>query len=615
MPDNLSKIQKMLLGYPVSMVAVFILSWIGKLLNIAYFESIMLIFSVIAIYKIIRENRSNVYAMPGTPILASMLIYSVCIMISFRMFILPSSPPTPEHLGLFYLDSYSIIGMTWTYIRGLPLIFAGFSGLLLGYHMLQSISQAVVFNFTKIDPFNIQFFIEPIFDWFMMVFIIFYGGIKIANFTFRKILIFSLGLFFTTSFFNFGFQSSLFTDPVSFYFGLPVFILFVFYIISYLNKERDLNIIYLTALFIYFAATKAILGIIIPLVLIILFLLKSYFEKTFSYKEILLFFSLGLGALFLKFTIFQHTIQKIYYDYDTTRSLAYQLFKQIYFIKDYVNIVYPVYRFFSSFFRNLPSYMLNWPVLVFSIVFITSKNFKKIVRNNKMPFLLIVIYFLVSISMRCLFASHGGDVYYSYYAQVVFMFLGVFVLDYIFTLNKIYYKRIAILFLIMGAINFILEMYNWNRIGWGKLPNAKGRVWDERATISYDEWLGMEWLKKNTGIYQIFFSDRRYYRHETKGIDLSRFYAYSALSGRQAFAQGEGAEASEDLKAISNERWNLIDNFLSSTAPAEQADLLRKIPADYFIQSLRFNKKDFSKINNLRLVYENRDIKIFKILK
>jgi len=613
--DDLSKIQRFILGFPVSMVIIFILSWLGKLLNIKYLECIMVAFSIIAIYKIIGE-RDKKYSVGGGFVLVSTLIYCVCIAITARMFILPSLPPTPQHPGLFYQDSLLHIGIVWGYTRGLPLEHARFSGVLFGYHILKNIHQAIVFNYTRINPFNIHFFIAPIFDWFMMVFIIFYGGLKIAKFSLRKISLFCLGLFFTSSFLGFGFQSDLFINPLSFYFGLPVFILFVFFIISYLNKQRQLSVIYLTALYLYFTATKAILGIIVPIVLLVLFLLKKFFlgEGHSFRKEMLLISSLGLGAILLRFTMFENTIHSLYYDYDISKSLAYQLFSQTHFLRDYIHIIYPVYRFFSSFLRSLPSYLLNWPVLLFLILLVFNSNFKKRVRDAKMPFIFIIIYFLVSISIRCLFGSTGGDVYYAWYTQAIFLLLGIFALDYIFTLDKIFYKLLAILSLVAASISYVYDLNIWHRVGWGKLP-SESRVWDERASISYNEWLAMEWLQNNSGADAVFFSDRRHFAHEATRIDLPRFYGYSALSGRQAFAEGETAEITGRFKDTAIERWNLINKFLYSADSAEQEAILKEIPADYFIQSLRFNKGNFLRINNLKLVYKNKDINVFRILK
>lgn len=627
--EDLSQIQCFVLGYPVSVVAISVLSWTGKLLRIKYPEITMLLFCALAIYKIEREGVNEKSSLKGRYILASIIIYCICIVFTFRMFILPSSPPAPGQEGLFYQDSFSNLGFIWSYLRGLPLIYAGFSGLPFGYHMLKNIHQAIIVVFTKIDPFNLHFLIQPLFDWFITVFIIFFGGVKIAKFSFSKAVIFCCGIFFTSAFFTAGFQGGLFTNPLSFYFGFPVFVLFIFLIISYLNGQRKLDIFYLTVLYIYFAASKAILGIIIPISLAALFAIKSFYKTRLSYpltegplrqggelhREVLLILSLGLSALLLKFTIFQHTIHGFSYDYEVSGSLAYKLFQRLDFLKDYINIIYPVYRFGSSFLRSLPGYILNWQVLLFFAIAASCRVFRKNIMKNKLQLIFIFIYFLVSISMRSLIASTGGDVYYAWYAQAVFLILGVIATDYVFSQKKIFYKVLAVFFLILGAVSFFSGMIGYTRIGWGMLPSAKGRIWDQRASVTFDEWQAMKWLQKNSDIKQVFFSDRRYYRHETKGTEYPRFYAYSALSGRQAFAEGECAETGAAVKAMAVERWRLINGFLFSDDPAEQQGLLKMIPADYFIQSRRFNKNDYSRLDNLRLVFENNDISIYRILR
>ncbi len=616
--QDLSKIQRCIFCYPVSMILIFILSWTGNLLNIKYLESLILLFSTMSIYKIIREDSRETQKCANLPIALSIFLYSICIIIVFRMFILPCSPPSPEYQGLYYQDTLWTVGNTWAYIRGFPLEDPKFSGVLFGYHMLQNIYHATVYKFTGIDPFYTLFSIGRIFYWFITVFLVFYGGLKIARFSLRKVIILCLGLFFTSAFFAGEAQNTLFTNPISWSFGLPVLILFIFYINSYLDKERELDIIYLAILFTYFTATKAILGIIVPIVLIAVFILrKSFFRKR---KEILFLFSLFLGAILLKITIFQNAIHELYYDYDTSKSLAYSIFTHMYFIRNYVDIIYPIYRFFSSFFRYLPRYLLNWPVLLFLIVFFTNNKFREKIKDIKGSIMFILVFFLVAISIGCILFFPGARIYNIWYTQIVFLFLGVFALDYILSINDLGYKIISILFLVLSMTVYTLSFALGVETGYGKLPSVKGRIWDPRASISYDEWLAMDWLKKNTGSDQIFFSDRRYFSPPGSEIDLPRFYGYTALSGRQAFAEGEGGNdpnkiPSKRLKSIVLGRWELINRFLSSMDPSEQEDLLKKIRADYFVQSLRFNKKDFSRVADLNLVYENKDIKIFQVFK
>ena len=347
----------------------------------------------------------------------------------------------------------------------------------------------------------------------------------------------------------------------------------------------------------------------------ILFMRKSFITKRFSVKEILLLIGLFLGAILLKFTMFQNTMHHLYYDYDVSKSLAYKLFCRIPFLRDYTDIIYPVYRFFSSFFRYLPKYILNWPVLLFLVLLSTSGRFREKIKDMKEFFIFVFVFFIVTITIGCLFIFPGAEMYHAWYIQIVFLLLGVISLDYILDVKGMNYRIIAVSLLVLSAILFAKDLIGWVKVGWGGLPNHQARIWNERASISYGEWSAMRWLRENTAPDEIFFSDRRYVPHESRRGDFPRFSAYTALSGRQAFAEGETETFRGEYKAMAVERWKLIDEFLSSTDLARQKALLKDIKADYFVQSLRFNKRDFSKADNLNLVYENEDIKIFKILR
>lgn len=372
----------------------------------------------------------------------------------------------------------------------------------------------------------------------------------------------------------------------------------------------------MTALFIYFTATKATLGLVIPAVLIIMSIFNLW-KKDFSYKETRLIFGLLSGALLLKFTMFQNAVHEIHYDYDITRSLAYALFRRTPFIKNYTDVIYPVYRFLSNFFRYLPQYVLNWPFLLFFILLSTNSGFRKKMGETRRPLVFIFIFFSISIIGGSLLSLPGAGDYFILYAQVIFIFLGMFALDYILSKDIFAYRFIAVLFLVSGMVTFRAELVKWIKTGWGELPAVKRRIWDERASINYGEWSAMKWLRNNSNDDELIFSDRRYFTHETMGFDVPRFYGYSVLSGRQALAEGECylQFIPERYKKIVVERWALINQFLSSSDISEQINLLKNIKADYFIQSLRFNNADFSKINNLKLIYENDSIKIYKIIK
>jgi len=227
----------------------------------------------------------------------------------------------------------------------------------------------------------------------------------------------------------------------------------------------------------------------------------------------------------------------------------------------------------------------------------------------------MLIFILVSMSCVVFFNFEGGGAYFYMYCLIPILLLSTFAFDHLRIKNNNLFKIISLIVMFVGVFCFINLSISWRNYGWGGFPNNENRrIWDKRATINYDEWEAMKWLKDNSNLNEVFFSDRRYFAHEKLGKELGRFFGYSALTGRQAFAEGDDFIQGEN-KIIVNEHWNLVNGFLFSNNRLEQEKLLREIQADYFVQSLRFNNKDYLGLDSLKLVYENKSIKIFKILK
>ena len=612
--EKLTKIQRCIFGYPVSIIAIFIFAWIGNLFNIHYLPAVILIFTGLSINQIIKDYKRE----PVGPLeidnpaaLIHILFYSICVMITYFLFTIPTAPPTPEYLGLYYQDSLFTVGNTWSFIRGFPLYDPRCSEALFGYHMLQNIYQATVSNFTKIDPFNIHFYIEPIFDWFLFIFIVVFGGIKIAKLSLTKVIIFSVGLFFTSGIASYTLVGHMFFNPLSAFFGLPAFIMFVYYMISYYSKEGHLDIFYLTILFIYTSATKVIFIFLIPVTLLIMFV-YNLFKKQFKYKkEIILGLCLIIAGLFLKYTIYLNSMENVVILRQINpNSTVYNLLNKIYFIGNYKNIIFPIYRYFRDMILSILRY---WPSLLFFILFFADKKFQR--KNKNTANLFMLIFIIVPMSCISFFNFEGGDTYFYMYSLIPILLLSTFAFDYIRSKNNNLFKILSTIVVIIGVVYFVNFSIDYRNLGWGGFPKDENRrIWDTRATMNYDEWEAMEWLKNNTNRNEVFFSDRRYFAHERWDTELGRFFGYSALSGRQAFAEGDDFIHGEN-KIIIDEHWNLVNKFLFSSNRLEQEKILREIQAGYFVQSLRFNDKNYSGIKNLKLIYENKSINIFKILK
>jgi hypothetical protein len=611
--EKLTKIQSCIFGYPVSIIVIFVSAWIGNLINIHYLPAVMLIFTGLSINQISKDYKNEPTVslkIENSAVITHILFYSICVIVTFIMFTIPTATPTAKHLGLYYRDSLWTIGNTWSFIRGFPLYDSRCSDILFGYHMLQNIYQATVFNFTKIDPFNIHFYIEPFFDWFLLVFIVVFGGMKIAKLSLSKVIIFSVGLFFTSSIASNTLMGHMFFNPLSAFFGLPAFIIFIYYMISYFNKKGNLDIFYITILFIYMSATKTIFIFLIPVTLLIMFV-YNLFKKQFKYKkEIILGICFIMAALLLKLTIYKNSIEAVELLKISSNSRVYYLLDKIYLIKNYKDIIFPLYIFLKSIVMSILHY---WPSLLFFILFFIDKRFQKENKNTANLFMLV----FVIITMTCVsfFYFAGGGPYFYMYSLIPILLLSTFAFDHLQSTKNNLFKILSTIVVIIGVVYFVNISINWRNRGWGDFPNDENtRIRDNRATIDYGEWKGMQWFKDNTKLKEVFFTDRCDLTHENSGNESGTFFGYSALTGRQAFAEGNDYIGGKN-RIIVYEHWSLVNDFLLSNDYLEQEKLLREIPADYFIQSLRFNDKDYSGLDNLELVYENNSIKIFKILK
>lgn len=615
--EKLTKIQRCIFGYPVSIIAISIFAWIGNLFNIHYLPVIILIFTGLSITQILKDYKNEPAVslkIENSAVITHILFYSICVMTTYFLFTIPTAPPTPEYLGLYHPDSLWTVGNTWSFIRGFPLRDSRCSEVLFGYHMLQNIYQATVFNFTKIDPFNIHFYIEPIFDWFLFIFIVVFGGIKIAKLSLSKVIIFSIGIFFTSSIATNDLPARMFYYPLSVFFGLPAFIMFIYYMTSYFNKKGNLDIFYLTILFIHMSATKVIFLLLVPATLLLMFV-YNLFKKQFKYKkQIILGICLMIAGLFLKYTIYKNSanvlvLRNINDFHINSNSTVYNLLDKIYFIRIYKDLIFSWYTYFKEMILSPFRY---WPSFLFFILFFKDKKFRR--DSENIGNLFMIIFILILMSFVILFYFPGGTWYFYDYALILILLLTTFAFDYLKNKKNIIFKIISTMVIIIGIVCFVNNSITWRNIGWGDFPNDENRrIWDKRATIDYHEWEGMQWFKNNTKPDEIFFTDRRDFENDTSGIEIGTFFGYSALSGRQAFAEGDCYLYGEN-KIIANEHWNLVNAFLKSNDHLEEEKILREIKANYFIQSLRFNNQDYSGIDNLKLIYENKSIKIFKML-
>jgi hypothetical protein len=610
---HLSLVQKMFFGYPVSIVLIFLLSWIGKTFSIDYLEYVPIIISIIAVYKIFRDYESEHIQTENKKVSTLLIIifYSICISITFITYIIPCAPPTTQYVGLYYQDSLWTVGNTWSYIRGFPIIDARFSEIPFSYHILQNIYHATIYKITGIDPFYLLFYICPIFDWLILIFCLIQGALKIAELSERMTIIFACVLLFASFPYTLGWHGHLYYVLISFFFGFPSFLMFIFILHAYFNQKKSLFVMYVAILYIIMAATKAILIIIVPVSLFIIFVIK-YFKKSYAVKELVLGILIILGTLALYYTIYNDASTGTFEYYIVDKESKFYYYATKYFQLDslYLLILHYLYVLFRR-------YLFYLPFCFVSIVVIFNKNFRNDIFSQYYFNCFFVSFMFVCSIMVSFFSIKGADGYFFWYTQVIQLLYFSSAVDYVWHDKKFsIIKLLSIFTIAFGIIYFINNVNNWTKSGWGSFSkNAETRIWDLRATIDVYEWQALQWAKKNLGIHKVFITDRRRFRHEGDNEEVGRFFAYSAISGMQAYAEGDDPLFIKQSLGTARRKWQTIDKFLLSSNIEEQDYTLNQIPADYFIQSLRFNNKSYSQLANLQLIYSNESIRIYKILK
>jgi hypothetical protein len=685
---RLNNISKMILGIPISFAVLFILSIGGKSIGFIYLPILLILVSIISIYKIIKQKKKVITKTSIYININIIAFYSLCVSLFFILFTLSVHPPSLLRYGLYYQDSLWTVGNTWSVLRflgGGSLVDSRFIGLPFSYHMLQNFYQANLYLFTGIDPFNIHFYLEPLFDWFIIISIFVIGGIKIAKLKIGHVIIFGVLLFFMASkYLTSGYLEHLYYNPLSMFFGFSSFILFIYIVYSSFVQKKNIDVIYFLSILLIIFSTKAHLLIIIPVsLLIIMVILKKYDRET-------LFIGIGVIIIIfiLKITIYNGSsgtlkvqdlsiiISKInqYVDIETTKLIS---------IKYLLYIIYAIIRTIKDFMQFLID-----PIIAIGIilVFLNNKIYKYLKKINGI-IIYSFIFIMISFLLKAVFVFSGGNLYFFWYSRIMLLFIIMIILyrvrnsnvlddikiykllalniiftlvfvillfhnsnesilfkmyslkysillvgfltgiiflyffifnknlqSFIYSKNILRFRNIFILIIMFGLFNFYDLINEFIETDWCHISRDNKKIWDTRATVDLHEWKAMKWLKTNANSSEVFISDRRFFLHERSGENVGNFFAYSALSGLQAFAEGDNF-IFEKNKEITNQRWKLINNFLGSKNIVKQDSIMKVIHADYFIQSKRFNNNNYNDIPSLKLAYSNKSVNIYKIVR
>ena len=610
-PSDDTTFEKIIMGYPISLFIILITNGASNYLAIPNLSFIMIIFSIWSLISIIKRQERFFPKVKRNTYLILNITLVVYLTLSFVTYIIPNGLPTPDSVGLIYKDSLWMVGSTWSVIRGgFPFIDARADEIPYYYHMLQNIIHATNYSVTQIDPFYLLCYLGPIFNIYILICTLIIGSNKFLEKNTKITLFLCLAFLFTAG----GYFHHIFSNPLTFSFGLHAIVLMFLKSYEYFKHKTRLDILYFIILFIIIGTTKVILLLVIPPAFGVVFLYRLFAKREFNKRELILGIAMIVALLCIK---------EMYYGDVGGISLKAGLPNST------------VFNFLKDTFKTVPLKMLEsvfalylcikflpriafWPAILFVMLLFRS-DFRKELRFNReytIFCLSFIIFCIVGANFLGLSAP-GAETYLYWYAMIGCNFLVPLIIPSVFHKKRSFIKPI-----LFATISYQLLMFVWSiassyqNPGYYWWPGFSNRVPHASATIDYGEWKGLTWLKENTPTNSIILSDRHQIIRPNRIIrrSPSHFFGYSAISGRQLYAEGTGY-LFDNFQTTAADRWNEITKFLESSDRKAQEALLESFDVDFMIHSLRFREHDYSNLTNIKPVYRNNSIVIYKINK
>lgn len=612
------------IGVMLTIIEYFIFYAIDFKIGLYYFGPILSVLEIVLIMKrngIKRLPLQIINKLNEIPI-QLWFILSILIFVTFWGLTLAYPMPDLKGVASYNQDLLWTIGNTESLIRSFPPIDARLSGIIFLYHYFVSIHLAVLGIVSKIDPVQLFFKFSQIGKLFFLTFTTFVLGITYFN-NKKKAIYFTWVYFFTNCasliyafyngygiFLNINFVH-LTNDP----FGYELSIAFMFLVVSLLIDEfrsNKINVenLFLIAIFSFIAiGSKGPTGLVLSgtlIVICIISLIKNDYNKKilFVYGIIIntIFFVVYLWLLnresampmvFLPgITVYRGAIGWLICKISSIRFMQGIL----------CNIFVPLHFIFFLPFAAIP------------FMFWLYTKLKKLKKITMLEF--FVGGLAISGILLTYLLGHEGNSQ-MYFIMISMPFIEICAIEWLSNnYNRlINFGKILIFFLfIVATITSMFLCTQQGAMGFVNLRDIinKSKIESEPRLngITKYEYEGLKWLQKNTDKDAIIAEDR-WYNSEPKKDNIDRYCFYSTFSDRQFFLEGwRGAKITKEGFDILEEK-KKINRSLFSINEKNKAEIMKANSINYLIilkpsnPGLKITDKD------LRLLFENRDVKIY----
>ena len=617
-PFKISRLESFVYGYIICEVFLFSIQWIFNFFGFKYGIWSFLIFALLGIKSFLQNKQLTAEPRVNNSLELKLTYFFMAhVTLFFALYFLIEVPSlAPGRVTAVYQDQLWNLGNTWSIVRGkFPTIDSRFANQILGYHLIQSYMHATFTIVSGIHALLIQNYYFALVDAFMIIFTFGLAARRFLRWN-DKTIVTTLFMFMFTKGIGWYYQGHLYSNPLTFYHSITSFFLFLFVLLAYLREKKTNYFPLLLFSFCVMTGSKPILTILFLSTLFTIFTYKLILKKD-SATHLKNEFLFGLGLLVicgaLMFMIFLNSRPLLINeggDYSTFFTMLTGLLPKLSFgVRNTIFLTYLI-------FKRAINYVLNpqGVILLMSMLFIGFKGKLRQNLNEQTIFLIISICFCVIYENVIRYDGSDAEIYFSWYGLIIVIFIfGLFhtqIEEELMPSRKYqitYYTTIVIGFLLFLNTTF-------KNTPWKTWLAAESRE-NIQATVTYDEFQSLDWLNKNAKDSDIILSHRRSFpksKDQPNGRIVDRFFAYSALSGKQFFVEGDSFNCCDDL-VRSKANWVNVNQFINSTNIDEKVKQLKIFNVNYFIQSLRFNKVDFSNVPTLEKVYSNPDINIYKV--
>ena len=638
-------------------IQYFFFQYFQKLNYITYTNPIL---SLIFLFFFYKKSMFNINLLNLNTI-SSVSFFSILFLILIFLFgsIFASPPLAVNKVASFMQDKLFMVGLMDGLIRGYPPPDVKTAGVSLNYYAYYSpIYLSIISYVSKISNFEMYFYLS---QYFKIIFFVSSLG-YFSEYIFDKkrekniFIFFAVFLSCASLFYNFFHNGGKFGNENLFHItvfpnGYMLAMTYIFLITpeiinSLKYKSFSLKNLFLFSLFfIMICGSKAANAIFIVGTINLFLIFLVFLKARISFQFITL--AITTNIIFLIFYFFIYYNSQKYYSFEFHIG---HLFRSYHPNEDLLEVIF--YNIISLFFIPFHQILFHpLSIIIYFHLFINvsaNKNktfnlnflkkflikFINLNRNNNYHELFVFCAILTSFITYLFWFKFGGS---SYFMMIGTYFFSVFSLKLLFDKKFYFNKKLKNIFFIFILISLLgTFFYSTKYLVKGTLvfmnsfvnkkecknisyqdkkslnkfdkyyPKDNCPDWDR---LTYNEYLGLIWINKNTHRDSIILSDRLYY-DKSNIAQNARFFYYSVFSKRIIYL--EGFYYWTDYSII-NKRKNLIEAFYDNNIPMEnKINFLKKNKIDIIIVSNFLNKDLNLEHDNLSLVFNNRDIRIYK---